>query len=66
MTKFMKKEVLNAMNKVKQNIKRGKGYLSSLTMLNDAGKQIKLSKAKYMGIFEATNVFRLKRGRYPN
>lgn len=66
MTKFMKKEVLNAMNKVKQNIKQGKGYLSSLTMLNDAGKQIKLSKAEYMGIFEATNVFRLKRGRYPN
>ena len=66
MTKFLKNEVLKGMKTVKNGIKNGKGILKEITMKADNGKTIKLDKAHYNGVFEATNVFRLKQGRYPN
>lgn len=56
----------NAAKTLRKNIKDGKGYLSYLTMKDMAGKSHKLTKAQYMGLFEAQNVFIMKNGRYPN
>ena len=66
MTKFLKKEVLKGMATVKNSIKKGSGIPKEIVMKDDKGKSYKLDKKHYMGIFEATNVFRLKQGRYPN
>ena len=56
----------NAAKTLRKNIKNGKGYLSYLTMKDMNGKSHKLTKAQYMGLFEAQNVFIMKNGRYPN
>lgn len=64
--KFSKTEMANAAKTLRKNIKDGKGYLSYLTMKDMAGKSHKLTKAQYMGLFEAQNVFIMKNGRYPN
>jgi hypothetical protein len=64
--KFSKTEMANAAKTLRKNIKNGKGYLSYLTMKDMAGKSHKLTKAQYMGLFEAQNVFIMKNGRYPN
>ena len=56
----------NAAKTLRKNIKDGKGYLSYLTMTDMNGKKHKLTKAEYMGLFEAQNVFIMKNGRYPN
>ena len=62
----VKKEVLKGMATVKNRIKKGNGIPKEIVMKDDKGKAHKLDKKHYMGIFEATNVFRLKQGRYPN
>ena len=64
--KFSKTEMANAAKTLRKNIKDGKGYLSYLTMKDMNGKSHKLTKAQYMGLFEAQNVFIMKNGRYPN
>lgn len=64
--KFSKTEMANAAKTLRKNIKNGKGYLSYLTMKDMNGKSHKLTKAQYMGLFEAQNVFIMKNGRYPN
>ena len=64
--KFSKTEMANAAKTLRKNIKNGKGYLSYLSMTDMNGKKHKLTKAQYMGLFEAQNVFIMKNGRYPN
>lgn len=64
--KFSKTEMAKAAKTLRKNIKDGKGYLSYLTMTDMNGKKHKLTKAEYMGLFEAQNVFIMKNGRYPN
>ena len=66
MTRFMKAEMNTASKTLRKNIKNGKGYLSYIEMKDHTGKKHKLSKAQYMGLFEAQNVFIMKNGRYPN
>ena len=64
--RFSKAEMSKASKTLRAQIKNGKGYLSYLTMTDMNGKKHKLTKAEYMGLFEAQNVFILKNGRYPN
>ena len=66
MTRFLKTEMNKASKNLRNNIKNGKGYLSYLTMTDSNGKKHKLTKAEYMGLFEAQNLFLLKHGRKPN
>ena len=66
MTRYSKAEMSKASKTLRTNIKNGKGYLSYLNMTDMNGKKHKLTKAEYMGLFEAQNVFILKNGRYPN
>ena len=66
MTIFLKKEVLKGMCNVKNSIKKGNSIPKEITLKDDKGKNHKLDKKHYMGLFESTNVFRLKQGRYPN
>lgn len=56
----------SAAKALRKNVKNGKGYLSYLSMTDMNGKKHKLTKAQYMGLFEAQNVFIMKNGRYPN
>ena len=51
---------------LRKKIKNGKGYLASINMIDMNNKVHKISKAQYMGLFEAQNVFIMKNGRYPN
>ena len=64
--KFSKKEMSETAKIIRKNIKNGKGYPSYTTMTDMTGKNHKLSKAQYMGLFEAQNIFIMKNGRYPN
>lgn len=66
MVKFSKKEMSATAKTLRKNIKRGKGYKSYVNMVDMDKKAHKLSKAQYMGLFEAQNVFIMKNGRYPN
>lgn len=67
MTSFNKTEVLKGAKLQKNNIKNSKGLLKTITLkTRETGKNKTLTKKEFAGIMEATNVFRLKRGRYPN
>lgn len=66
MVKFSKKEMSATAKTLRKNIKNGKGYKSYVNMVDMDKKAHKLSKAQYMGLFEAQNVFIMKNGRYPN
>ena len=66
MVKFSKKEMSATAKILRKNIKNGKGYKSYVNMVDMNKKAHKLSKAQYMGLFEAQNVFIMKNGRYPN
>ena len=67
MTRFNKKEMKKASKIIRENIKKGKGYPSSIKMVEmDKGKTIKVTKAYYMGLFESQNVFIRNHGRKPN
>ena len=66
MVKFSKKEMSATAKTLRKNIKKGKGYKSYVNMVDMDKKSHKLSKAQYMGLFEAQNVFIMKNGRYPN
>ena len=66
MVKFSKKEMSTTAKTLRKNIKNGKGYKSYVNMVDMNKKAHKLSKAQYMGLFEAQNVFIMKNGRYPN
>lgn len=66
MKRFSKKIMANTAKILRKNIKNGKGYLSYVTMEDMNGKNQKLSKAEYMGLYESQNVFILKNHRYPN
>lgn len=66
MVKFSKKEMSATAKTLRKNIKSGKGYKSYVSMVDMNKKAHKLSKAQYMGLFEAQNVFIMKNGRYPN
>ncbi len=64
--RFNKNEMQASAKALRKNIKNGKGYLSYLSMVDMDNHPHKLSKAQYMGLFEAQNVFIMKNGRYPN
>lgn len=66
MVKFSKEEMTATAKTLRKNIKNGKGYKSYVNMIDMDKKVHKLSKAQYMGLFEAQNVFIMKNGRYPN
>lgn len=67
MVSFSKSEVLRGAKLVKNSIAKGKGIPKELTLkVRETGKNKTISKAHFAGIMEATNVFRLKQGRYPN
>ena len=64
--RFSKAEMKSTAKAIRKNIKNGKGYPSYVNMVDMDKKPHKLSKAQYMGLFEAQNVFIMKNGRYPN
>ena len=64
--RFNKNEMQASAKALRKNIKNGKGYLSYLAMVDMDNHPHKLTKAQYMGLFEAQNVFIMKNGRYPN
>lgn len=66
MTRFSKEEMSATAKTLRKNIKNGKGYLSSINMVDMNKKVHKISKAQYMGLFEAQNIFIRKNNRYPN
>lgn len=66
MVRFSKAEMSATAKTLRKNIKNGKGYKSYVSMVDMDKKVHKLSKAQYMGLFEAQNVFIMKNGRYPN
>lgn len=66
MVRFSKAEMTATAKTLRKNIKNGKGYKSYVSMVDMDKKVHKLSKAQYMGLFEAQNVFIMKNGRYPN
>lgn len=66
MTKFSKKEMKKAGKTIRENIKKGKGLIRTINMVDMSGKTHRLNKADYAGLFEAQNVFILKNNRYPN
>ena len=66
MVRFSKAEMNTTAKTLRKNIKNGKGYKSYVNMVDMNKKAHKLTKAQYMGLFEAQNVFIMKNGRYPN
>ena len=66
MAQFSKAVMSATAKTIRNSIKDGKGYPSSVTMKDMNGKSHKITKAQYMGLFEAQNVFILKNNRYPN
>lgn len=64
--KFSKNEMQKTSKNINKILKDGKGYPQNVTMKDLNGKTHKLSKAQYMGLFEAQNVFLIKHGRFPN
>ena len=64
--RFNKNEMQASAKALRKSIKNGKGYLSYLAMVDMDNHPHKLTKAQYMGLFEAQNVFIMKNGRYPN
>ena len=64
--RFSKNEMQAAAKALRKNIKNGKGYPSYHSMVDMDNHPHKLTKAQYMGLFEAQNVFIMKNGRYPN
>lgn len=64
--RFSKNEMQASAKALRKTIKNGKGYPSYLSMVDMDNHPHKLSKAQYMGLFEAQNVFIMKNGRYPN
>ncbi|SEK59543.1 Peptidase_C39 like family protein [Methanobrevibacter gottschalkii] len=67
MVRFSKKEMQKASKIIRESIKKGKGQPLSVKMVEmDKGKTIKVSKAYYMGLFEAQNIFIRNKGRKPN
>lgn len=66
MIRFDKSEMKKASNVLRKQLKEGKGYPASISMKNMDGKSVKVSKAYYMGLFEAQNIFIRNKGRLPN
>lgn len=66
MNRFDKSNMQKAANIIRKALKEGKGYPSSVTLKNMNGKSVKVSKAYYMGLFEAQNIFIRNNGRLPN
>jgi len=66
MTKFSKAEMNAAAKTIRKHLKNMKGYPASINMRDMNKKVHKISKAYYMGLFEAQNIFIMKNGRYPN
>ena len=64
--RFSKNEMQASAKALRKTIKNGKGYPSYLSMVDMDNHPHKLTKAQYMGLFEAQNVFIMKNGRYPN
>jgi len=65
--RFSKEEMNKASKTIRAYLKKNNKYPASVTMTEmDTKKSKKLSKKQYMGLFEAENVFRIKKGRQPN
>ena len=64
--RFSKNEMQASAKALRKNIKNGKGYPAYHSMVDMDNHPHKLTKAQYMGLFEAQNVFIMKNGRYPN
>ena len=62
----MKDAMSDGANRVYKFIKEHNRYPKSLAMITSEGKKITLSKAQYMGLYQAENIFRIKNGRQPN
>lgn len=66
MNRFSKSEMQKAANIIRKALKENKGYPASITLKNMDGKSVKVSKAYFMGLFEAQNIFIRNNGRLPN
>lgn len=66
MNRFSKSEMQKAANIIRKQLKESKGHPASITLKNMEGKNVKVSKAYYNGLFEAQNVFIRNHGRLPN
>ncbi|MBQ9026945.1 MAG: C39 family peptidase [Methanobrevibacter sp.] len=67
MSSFSKSEVLRGAKIFRNSIVKGKGVPKEVTLkVRETGKNKTLTRKQFAGIMEATNVFRLKQGRYPN
>ena len=66
MVKFSKAVMQATAKTINKSLKDGKGYPSTITIKDMSNKSHKLTKAQYMGLYEAQNVFIIKHGRYPN
>ena len=62
MVRFSKAEMNTTAKTLRKNIKNGKGYKSYVSMIDMNKKVHKLTKAQYMGLFEAQNVFIMTNG----
>lgn len=66
MVRFMNDVIVKTSQKIRKSICEGKGLPSSVEMKDSDGKNHKISKAYYNGLFEARNIFIRKHGRVPN
>lgn len=66
MTTFSKSVMQSASTIIRKQIKEGNGIPSTLTLKSREGKNVKLSKSEYNGLFEAQNIFIRNHGRLPN
>lgn len=65
--RFSKEQLDKGAKTIRASLKSSNKYPDSITLTEmDSKKEKKLTKAQYMGLYEAENVFRIKRGRRPN
>lgn len=62
----MKDAMTDGAKRVFKFIKEHERYPKTLRMVDSTNKSHVLTKAQYMGLFEAENIFRIKHGRQPN
>ena len=67
MVRFSKQEMNKAKNTIQKSIKKNNKLPTFVTMTDmDKNKKYELSQKEYAGLFEAQNIFWLKKGRQPN
>lgn len=63
--KFNEKDILKAIQVIKNSIKDGKGYPSKIKIKDTDGKQRTLKKTQYFEVLQKRNLFRLNNDRFP-